>query len=74
MSMLGRRRAAARAGDRQHRHVAAATIKNRRVTPSDLAATVFRHLEIPLDAHWLNPQGRPIPIVQGTGLPIAELV
>jgi hypothetical protein len=50
------------------------TIKSRKVTPSDLAATVFKHLEVPLDAQWLNPQGRPVPIVQGTGSPIAELV
>jgi hypothetical protein len=48
-------------------------IRSRRVTPSDLAATVFRHLEIPLDAHWTNPQGRPIPIVTEGGRPIAEL-
>lgn len=49
------------------------TIKSRKVTPSDLAATVFRHLDIPLDAHWLNPQGRPVPIVTEGGRPIAEL-
>ena len=50
------------------------TIKSRKVTPSDLAATVFRHLDIPLDANWLNPQGRPIPIVAEGGKPIAELL
>jgi uncharacterized protein (DUF1501 family) len=50
------------------------TIKSRKVTPGDLAATVFRHLDIPLDSQWLNPQGRPVPIVQGAGAPIAELV
>ena len=49
------------------------TIKSRRVSPSDLAATVFRHLRIPLDSQWLNPQGRPVPIVTGDGQPIAEL-
>jgi len=48
-------------------------IRERRVTPSDLAATVFQHLNIPLDAHWMNPQGRPIPIVTEGGKPIAEL-
>jgi hypothetical protein len=47
-------------------------IKERRVGPADLAATVFRHLGIPLDATWTNPQGRPIPIVNG-GRPIGEL-
>ncbi|MBN9121130.1 MAG: DUF1501 domain-containing protein, partial [Planctomycetes bacterium] len=50
------------------------TIKSRKVTPSDLAATVFRHLDIPLDSQWTNPQGRPVPVVDGTGAPIAELV
>lgn len=49
-------------------------IKERAVRPADLAATVFRHLGIPLDAHWLNPQGRPIPIVTEGGRPVAELM
>jgi hypothetical protein len=48
-------------------------IKTGRVTPSDLAATVFRHLGIPLDTHWVNPQGRPVPIVTEGGRPIPEL-
>jgi len=48
-------------------------IAERRVTPEDLAATVFRHLEIPLDTHWTSPQGRPIAIIQNGGRPIAEL-
>ncbi|MBM4073492.1 MAG: DUF1501 domain-containing protein [Planctomycetes bacterium] len=48
-------------------------IKERPVRPADLAATVFRHLDIPLDSHWLNPQGRPIPIVTEGGRPIMEL-
>jgi hypothetical protein len=57
-------------GSTDHR---GAGIKDRRVTPSDLAATVFRHLDIPLDAQWVNPQGRPVPIVTEGGQPIAEL-
>lgn len=48
-------------------------IKERRVTPADLAATVFRHLGIDLNAHWHDPQGRPIPIVTEGGRPIPEL-
>lgn len=48
-------------------------IKERRVGPADLAATVFRHLGIPLDATWTNPQGRPIHIVNQGGWPIGEL-
>ncbi|MFO0875900.1 MAG: DUF1501 domain-containing protein [Gemmataceae bacterium] len=49
------------------------TIKSRPIQPGDLAATVFRHLGIPLDAQWTNPQGRPIPIVTGEGRPLSEL-
>ena len=43
------------------------------VRPQDLAATVFRHLEIDLATHWVSPQGRPIPIVVEGGRPIPEL-
>jgi uncharacterized protein (DUF1501 family) len=66
-------------GGMRHGQVIGATdarggeIRQRRVTPSDLAATVFRHLDIPLDANWTSPQGRPIPIVGEGGRPIAEL-
>ncbi len=42
-------------------------------TPADLAATVFKHLGIDLAAHWINPQGRPIPIVTEGGRPMPEL-
>jgi hypothetical protein len=48
-------------------------IHERRVTPQDLAATVFAHLGIDLGGHWVNGQGRPIPIVTEGGRPIAEL-
>jgi uncharacterized protein (DUF1501 family) len=48
-------------------------IKERRITPSDLAATVFQHLGIDLRSHWLDPQGRPIPIVTEGGRPIPEM-
>jgi hypothetical protein len=43
------------------------------VRPADLAATVFRHLDIDLDAQWVNRQGRPIPIVTEGGRPIPGL-
>lgn len=49
-------------------------IASGRVTPEDLAATTFRHLGIPLDTHWINPQGRPTAIVQNGGRPIRELI
>jgi hypothetical protein len=48
-------------------------VATRRVSPSDLAATVYRYLGIDLDAHWTNPQGRPVPIVTEGGRPIEEL-
>lgn len=48
-------------------------IKDARVRPSDLAATVFRHLDIDLGAHWVDTQGRPTPIVTEGGRPIPEL-
>ncbi len=43
------------------------------VRPADLAATVFRHLDIDLSAQWVNPQGRPNPIVTENGRPIPGL-
>jgi uncharacterized protein (DUF1501 family) len=48
-------------------------VKDARVTPADLGATVFRHLGIDLDASWTDTQGRPQPIVTGGGRPIPEL-
>lgn len=45
-----------------------------RITPSDLAATVFRHLDIDLASSWTDQQGRPIPIVTEAGRPIPQLV
>jgi hypothetical protein len=48
-------------------------IKDSRVRPADLAATVFRHLGIDPNAHWIDPQGRPVPIVTEGGRPIPEL-
>ena len=48
-------------------------IESSPVRPQDLAATVFRHLGIDLNSHWINNQGRPIPIVLEGGRPIPEL-
>jgi hypothetical protein len=50
-----------------------AFIKDRPVTPGDLAATIYHHLGVPLDAHYLDHQGRPRSIVEG-GEPIRELM
>ncbi len=66
-------------GGLQHGRVIGSTdrkgydVASRRVGPSDLAATVFQHLGIDLNAHWTNPQGRPVPIVTEGGQPISEL-
>ncbi|MEC9010762.1 MAG: DUF1501 domain-containing protein, partial [Planctomycetota bacterium] len=47
-------------------------IKERPVTPGDLAATIYRHMDVPLDATYLDPRGRPRYVVE-EGQPIAEL-
>ncbi|HJT78776.1 MAG TPA: DUF1501 domain-containing protein, partial [Gemmataceae bacterium] len=49
------------------------TIKERPVTPGDLAATIYQHMGVPLDAAYLDPTGRPRPVVEN-GHPIAELL
>ena len=49
-------------------------IRTGAVRPQDLAATTFKHLGIDLNTHWMNPAGRPIPIVAQGGRPIPELV
>ncbi len=51
-----------------------ATIKSGAVRPQDLAATTFQHLGIDLNSYWVNPRGRPNPIVPEGGRPIPELV
>ena len=49
------------------------TIKDRAITPSDIAATIYRYMDVPLDATYLDNQGRPHYIVQNNGQPIREL-
>jgi hypothetical protein len=49
-------------------------IKERPVTPGDLAATIYHHMEVPLDATYEDHTGRPLYIVQNGGEPIAELI
>ena len=48
------------------------SIQERPLGPGDLAATVFSHLGIDPSGHWVNPSGRPTPLVE-TGRPISEL-
>jgi hypothetical protein len=43
------------------------------LTPQDLMATVFHVLGIPQGTHYMDPTGRPVPMVNG-GRPIRELV
>jgi hypothetical protein len=49
-------------------------VKDARVTPADLGATVFHHLGIDLAAQWTDGQGRPQSVVIEGGRPIPELV
>lgn len=48
-------------------------VKERPITPQDLAATIYRHMEVPLDAAYFDHRGRPRPIVDNNGQPIREL-
>lgn len=48
-------------------------IKERPVTPGDLAATIYRHMDVPIDATYLDQRGRPRYIVENNGQPIKEL-
>jgi hypothetical protein len=47
-------------------------IKERPVTPGDLAATIFHHMGVPPDAGYVDPTGRPRRVVD-EGKVIAEL-
>ena len=48
-------------------------IKDRPVAPADLAATIYRHMGVPLDASYVDTSGRPLSIVEGSGQPLGEL-
>src|SRR5262249_43199629 len=48
-------------------------VKEARVTPADIGATVYRHLGIDLETQWKDTQGRPQSIVAEGGRPIPEL-
>jgi hypothetical protein len=50
----------------------AGQIRERAVTPGDLAATIFRHMGVPLDLFYQDSRGRPRPVIE-TGAPIPEL-
>jgi len=48
-------------------------IKERPVSPGDLAATIYRHMDVPLDATYLDSRGRPRYVIASPGDPISEL-
>jgi hypothetical protein len=48
-------------------------IAERAVTPGDIAATIYHHMGVPLDATYADHQGRPVFIVEN-GAPIRELI
>ncbi|MCA9225885.1 MAG: DUF1501 domain-containing protein, partial [Planctomycetales bacterium] len=48
-------------------------IASRPVTPGDLAATIYRHFQVPLDTTYLDPRGRPNYVVLEDGQPLGEL-
>jgi hypothetical protein len=48
-------------------------IQDRPVTPGDLAATIYQHMGVPLDATYQEPSGRPRYIVENAR-PIEELL
>lgn len=66
-------------GGMRHGQVIGATerdgghIKERPVTPGDLAATIYRHMGVPPDGTYLDPRGRPRYFVE-EGEPIRELL
>ncbi|MEZ6061706.1 MAG: DUF1501 domain-containing protein [Planctomycetaceae bacterium] len=49
------------------------TIQERPVTPADLAATIYRHMDVPLDGTYLDERGRPRYFVEENGQPLSEL-
>lgn len=48
-------------------------IKDRPVTPGDLAATIYQHMDVPLDTTYTDTSGRPRYVVEN-GRPIRELL
>jgi len=48
-------------------------IKERPVTPGDLAATIYHHMGVPLDGTYLDARGRPRYFIE-QGEPIRELI
>lgn len=49
------------------------TIRERPVTPADLAATLFRYFGVSQDTYYTDNQGRPRLVIENSGQPMAEL-
>lgn len=49
------------------------TIRERPVTPGDLAATLFRYFGVSQDTYYTDNQGRPRLVIENDGKPISEL-
>lgn len=49
-------------------------IQDRPVTPGDLAATIYQHMQVPLDVTYEDDRNRPHFAVQENGRPIHELL
>jgi uncharacterized protein (DUF1501 family) len=66
-------------GGMRHGQVIGATekdggqIKDRPVTPADLAATIYQHMGVPLDTTYVDGTGRPRYVVEN-GRPIGEMM
>ncbi len=48
-------------------------IASRPVEPGDLAATIYKHMGVPLETSYTDHTGRPVPILAFGGEPIEEL-
>jgi hypothetical protein len=48
-------------------------IRDRPVTPGDLAATIYRHFGVPIDSTYTDATGRPYPLLPDGGEAIREL-
>jgi hypothetical protein len=48
-------------------------IKDRAIIPGDIAATIYKHMQVPLDSQYVDPRGRPRFMLEDGGEPISEL-
>jgi uncharacterized protein (DUF1501 family) len=48
-------------------------IKENPIASSNLAASVFDHLDINLQSSWMDPTGRPRPIITGDARTVSQL-